>query len=85
MSICIIDYGMANLRSVQKGFEEVGFSAEIISTPEQIREAEKIVLPGVGALKDAIATVREKRFADPIIEHIGAGKPFLGLCLGFDM
>jgi glutamine amidotransferase len=85
MSICIIDYGMANLRSVQKAFEEVGFSAEIISTPEQIREAEKIVLPGVGAFKDAVATLREKGLAEPIVEHIRRGKTFLGICLGLEM
>src|SRR5262249_14671045 len=84
-SIAIIDYGMANLRSVQKGFEQVGFSADIISTPEKIRAADKIVLPGVGAFKDAIATVRQKHFAEPILEHIQRGKPFLGICLGMQI
>jgi glutamine amidotransferase len=85
MSIAIIDYGMANLRSVQKALAEVGQTADIVSTPEGIARAEKIVLPGVGAFRDAIATLREKKFAEPIVEHIRAGKPFLGICLGLQM
>jgi glutamine amidotransferase len=83
--LSIVDYGMANLRSVQKGFETVGAHAEIISTPDQIRRADRIVLPGVGAFKDAIATLREKHLEGAIIEHIQSGKPFLGICLGLQM
>jgi len=85
MPIAIIDYGMANLRSVQKGFEHVGHSAEIISRPEQIDRADKIVLPGVGAFQDAVATLRERELAGPILRHIEKGKPFLGICLGLQM
>jgi imidazole glycerol-phosphate synthase subunit HisH len=85
MSIAIIDYGMANLRSVQKAFEQVGTPAEIITRPEEIDAADKIVLPGVGAFKDAIATLREQDLAGPIIRHIDRGKPFLGICLGLQM
>jgi len=83
--ISIIDYGMANLRSVQKGFEHVGVPAEIITRPEQIRKAERIVLPGVGAFADAVRTLREQELAGPIVEHIHTGKPFLGICLGLQM
>jgi glutamine amidotransferase len=85
MSIAIIDYGMANLRSVQKALAEVGHAADIISTPEQIERADKIVLPGVGAFQDAVATLRDKHLADPIVRHIEKGKPFLGICLGLQM
>src|SRR5437764_1247227 len=85
MSIAIIDYGMANLRSVQKGFQEVGAHAEFVSQPEQIYRADKLVLPGVGAFKDAIATLRQKQLDEPILRHIRAGKPFLGICLGLQM
>ncbi len=85
MSIAIIDYGMANLKSVQKAFAEVGCPAEIISTPEQIDRADKIVLPGVGAFPDAVATLRETGLAEPIIRHIDKGKLFLGICLGLQM
>ncbi len=85
MSIAIIDYGMANLRSVQKALAEVGQTAQIISDPAQIDRADKIVLPGVGAFKDAVATLRSRNLADPIIRHIQSGKPFLGICLGLQM
>jgi glutamine amidotransferase len=85
MSLAIIDYGMANLRSVQKAFETVGVAARIVSTPRQIKEAEKIVLPGVGAFADAVRTLREKELAPPILAHIENGKPFLGICLGLQM
>src|SRR5687768_15426971 len=84
-SIAIIDYGMANLRSVQKAFEQVGHDAQIISRPEEIDAAEKVVLPGVGAFKDAVRTLREKELAGPIVRHIEKGKPFLGICLGLQM
>jgi glutamine amidotransferase len=85
VSIAIIDYGMANLRSVQKGFEQVGCSARIISRPEQIDAAEKIVLPGVGAFQDAVATLRQQHLDGPIVRHIERGRPFLGICLGLQM
>lgn len=76
---------MGNLRSVQKAFEQVGVQARIISQPEQIDEAEKLVLPGVGAFQDAAATLRDRRLAEPILRHIERGKPFLGICLGLQL
>lgn len=85
MGIAIVDYGMANLRSVQKAFEHVGVGAEIISEPEQIDRAEKIVLPGVGAFQDAVATLRQRELSGPILGHIEKGRPFLGICLGLQM
>jgi glutamine amidotransferase len=85
MSIAIIDYGMANLRSVQKAFEEVGTAAEIVSQPEQIKHADKIILPGVGAFQDAVKTLRASGLVEPIKEHIQSGKLFLGICLGLQM
>jgi glutamine amidotransferase len=85
MSIAIIDYGMANLRSVQKAFAHEGVDARIISEPEQVDRADRIVLPGVGAFPDAVATLRGKNLTEPIVRHIRAGKPFLGICLGLQM
>src|SRR5438045_2737282 len=76
---------MANLRSVQKAFETVGASARIVSRPDDVRAAERVVLPGVGAFKDAIATLRASGLAEPVLEHITSGKPFLGICLGLQM
>ena len=83
--ISIVDYGMANLRSVQKAFERVGHRAEIISRPEQVERADKIVLPGVGAFQDAVATLRQHGHDAAIRRHIERGKPFLGICLGLQM
>jgi glutamine amidotransferase len=83
--IVIVDYGMANLRSVQKAFEKVGHAAEISSDPNRVAEADKVVLPGVGAFRDAIARLRETHLDTPLIEHVRAGKPFLGVCLGLQL
>lgn len=83
--IVIVDYGMANLRSVQKAFEKLGHAAEITSDPERVAHAEKVVLPGVGAFCDAIGCLRETHLAEPITEHIQQGKLFLGICLGLHM
>jgi imidazole glycerol-phosphate synthase subunit HisH len=84
-NIIIVDYGMANLRSVQKAFEHVGAGAEITSEPDRIAAAEKLVLPGVGAFRDAIAMLRDTHLDAPIIDHIESGLPFLGICLGMQM
>lgn len=83
--ITIVDYGMANLRSVQKAFERVGHPAQITSDPNQVAEAAQLVLPGVGAFRDAIARLTESGLAAPILDHIQAGKPFLGICLGLQL
>jgi imidazole glycerol-phosphate synthase subunit HisH len=83
--IGIIDYGMGNLRSVQKGFERVGAKARIITDPDEIGPVDKLVLPGVGAFKDAARTLREKKLVDPVLDFIARGKPFLGICLGLQL
>jgi len=83
--IVIVDYGMANLRSVQKAFEKVGHPALVSGDPNRVAEADKVVLPGVGAFRDAIARLREARLDEPIVGHVRAGKPFLGICLGLQL
>ena len=83
--ILIVDYGMANLRSVQKALERVGACAEISGEPNRLAEADRVILPGVGAFRDAIARLREAGLVEPILAHIGAGKPFFGICLGMQM
>jgi glutamine amidotransferase len=83
--IQIVDYGMGNLRSVQKAFERLSVPAEICTRPEKLKSCEKLVLPGVGAFRDAIAELRRQEFIDPIKDHIAAGKPFLGICLGLQL
>ena len=83
--IAIVDYQMGNLRSVQKGFEKVGFEAEIVSDPERLLKADKVVLPGVGAFRDAIGELRRRELVEPLREIIRSGKPFLGICLGLQL
>ncbi len=83
--IAIIDYGMGNLRSVEKAFEKVGFGAVVTDKPEIITNADKIVLPGVGAFKDAIDGLRERNLIEPIKTHIKQNKLFLGICLGLHL
>ena len=83
--IRIIDYGMGNLRSVQKAFEKLGIAAEIITTADRIASAEKLVLPGVGAFRDAIHELERLELVEPIREYIRRDKPFLGICLGLQL
>lgn len=81
--IAIIDYGMGNLRSVQKAFERIGYEAQITSDRATVESAEKIVLPGVGAIADAVAELKRADMVGVIRDSIAANKPFLGICLGF--
>jgi imidazole glycerol-phosphate synthase subunit HisH len=83
--IAIIDYGMGNLRSVQKAFEKVGASALITSDPKEIDTAQKIVLPGVGAMEPAMSKIKALGFDIVIKKAVDQKKPFLGICLGFQL
>ena len=83
--IAIIDYGMGNLRSVEKAFEKVGFESVVTDKSETIEKADKIVLPGVGAFKDAKEGLQERNLVEPIINHIKKRKLFLGICLGLQL
>ena len=85
MSIAIIDYGMGNLRSVQKAFEFLGYEAQVTENKEEIRKADQVVLPGVGAFRDAIKTLQEKRLDEEIYRAVEDVKPFLGICLGMHL
>ncbi len=83
--IKIVDYGMGNLRSVQKAFEKLGSAAEVVTHPTQIQDADKLVLPGVGAFRDAIGELKRKDFVQPLRDYVDSGKPFLGICLGLQL
>jgi glutamine amidotransferase len=83
--IAIIDYGMGNLRSVQKGFEKVGFDAVVTADPKVVLEAERVVLPGVGAFRDCMRNLETGGFVEPILRVIREGRPFLGICLGLQL
>jgi glutamine amidotransferase len=83
--IAIIDYQMGNLRSVQKGFEKIGQEAQIVSDPQQLKAATKVVLPGVGAFGDAMQELTQRGFVDPLREWLEQDRPFLGICLGLQL
>jgi len=83
--IAIIDYGMGNLRSVQKGFEAVGAKAIITSNPKKILSAKSVVLPGVGAFKECMANLEKLDLIDTVCQSAKSGKPFLGICLGLQL
>lgn len=83
--ISIVDYGMGNLRSVQKACEKLGIPARICTQPDELASSERMILPGVGAFRDAIAELRRKELVEPILAHIAADRPFLGICLGLQL
>jgi len=83
--IAIIDYGMGNLRSVQKGFEKAGFDAVVAADPKVVLEAAKVVLPGVGAFPDCMRNLEQGGFIEPVLRVIREGRPFLGICLGLQL
>ena len=83
--IAILDYGMGNLRSVEKAFEHVGATAVITRDHARVREAEGVVLPGVGAFPKAMEAVRELALDELMAERLAAGVPTLGICLGMQL
>ena len=83
--IAIVDYGMGNLRSVQKGFERLGYRAEITRVVSTILGASGVVLPGVGAFNACMENLRRYGLVEPIREVVTRKKPFLGICLGFQL
>ncbi len=83
--ITIIDYGMANLASVQKAFEAVGAEARISDRPEDLRGSSHVVLPGVGAFGDSMKNIRAAGMDEAIHEVVGQGIPFLGICVGLQV
>jgi len=83
--IVVIDYGMGNLRSVSKALEFVGAEVVVTGDPKKLREAEGLVLPGVGAFRDAVFNLKERGLWEAIVEEVEKGKPLLGICLGLQL
>ncbi|NNM84504.1 MAG: imidazole glycerol phosphate synthase subunit HisH [Phycisphaerales bacterium] len=83
--LAIVDYGMGNLRSVQKAFATVGAAASIVQSPEQLKRADQLVLPGVGAFGDAMRILRQTGLAEALVDFVRTGRPFLGICLGLQL
>ena len=86
MNIGIIDYGASNIASVLSAMDELGEAAKLVTTPEEISNCERLILPGVGAMPHAMAALRERELDTAIIEAVvEGGKPCLGICLGMQM
>lgn len=83
--IAIIDYGMGNLKSIYKALKYLGAECLITSNPEEIEKADSIVLPGVGAFRDAAECISRDNLSEAIHFSINEGKPFLGICLGMQL
>ncbi|MCG8508123.1 MAG: imidazole glycerol phosphate synthase subunit HisH [Rhodospirillales bacterium] len=83
--IGIIDYGMGNLRSVQKALERLGHATAIAATPGKMPQVDKLILPGVGAFADGMEHLRRRSWIKPIRDHVEAGRAFLGICLGMQL
>ena len=83
--IAIVDYGVGNLFSVKSSFAAIGAEAVITSDPEVIRAADRILLPGVGAYRDAAQKLRDSGMGDLVKEQAAAGKPVMGICLGMQL
>lgn len=85
MRIAIIDYGVGNLRSVEKAFTSQGIEAVVTSDETVLRSADKLVLPGVGAFKACMDGLKARGFDELVLEAAGTGKPIIGLCVGLQM
>jgi glutamine amidotransferase len=83
--LVVVDYGMGNLRSVQKAFERLGHAADVTRDPAAVREAPGVVLPGVGAFSACMRNLEAYGLADPVRDVLAAGRPFLGICLGMQL
>jgi len=83
--IAVVDYGMGNLRSVHKAFEQVGVAARVTSSPQEVEDAQGVVLPGVGAFRDCMRNLERLSLIQPLRHALSAGKPFLGICLGLQV
>ncbi len=83
--IAIVDYGMGNLRSVEKGFLKVGVDARVTSSASDVEDAPAVVLPGVGAFRDCMRNLEGLGLIEPLLRAIRSGKPYLGICLGLQI
>lgn len=85
MPIIIVDYDAGNLRSVQKAFEKIGAQAQVSRDPADIARADALVLPGVGAFGECMAHLEKFGLVNPVKEFIASGRPFLGICVGYQI
>jgi glutamine amidotransferase len=81
----VVDYGMGNLRSVARALERIGAAPRVTSAAAEVRAASRVVLPGVGSVRDTMAALRAGGLDEAIRAHIDAGRPYLGICLGLQV
>lgn len=84
-SVTIVDYGIGNLRSIEKAFEAIGASVHRTDRPDDLRRAERLVLPGVGAFGACIGEIRRRGLEQPIHAFVETGRPFIGVCVGMQL
>ena len=83
--IALIDYGISNLRSVQKAFEHLDTEVTLVDTPDRLAQAERLILPGVGAFPAGMKGLQERGLIEPIKQAVREGKPLIGICLGMQL
>ncbi len=83
--VVVVDYGMGNLRSVAKALERVGAEVRVSARPEDVEQAGKLVLPGVGAFAAAMAELSQRDLVEPLWRYLREDRPFLGICLGLQL
>ena len=81
--IALLDYGAGNLRSVEKALRFVGGDVELVSSPDGMKDASAVVLPGVGAFDDCVNAMQRQELLETSREFINTGRPFLGICVGY--
>ncbi len=80
--ITLLDYGAGNVRSVRNAIKRLGYAVSDVEKPDDIRQAEKLIFPGVGSFGSAMERLRHAGYTEPLLDYLRAGKPFLGICLG---
>jgi imidazole glycerol-phosphate synthase subunit HisH len=83
--IALIDYGISNLRSVQKAFEHLDTEVTLVDTPDRLAQADRLILPGVGAFPAGMKGLQERGLSEPIKQAVREGKPLIGICLGMQL
>lgn len=83
--IALIDYGSGNIRSVFKALQHEGAAVQLVNTTEALEQADAVVLPGVGAFSDCVRGIRSRGLWEPLQAWLGSGKPFLGICVGYQL
>ena len=83
--IALLDYGSGNIRNVHNALQHEGAEVRLVSDPGELKDAEKMVMPGVGAFGDCVRGLQSRGLWEPVQEWLGSGKPFLGICVGYQL